>query len=156
MACSKLFKILKKNLVNFFSFYKLTTRKIFNWEEIFYLFYVAKSIGVEVISILKICTFAAKMIILRTLLQFSTWTLEIAKLNRNDYYLATEIEKEQKKYVSFLIVWLFWNKPFSGFLEPYNFFSTKLRKLLLLEKMWIYREKDSIKKYFRISPTLFL
>jgi hypothetical protein len=25
------------------------------------------------------------------------------KLNRNNYYLATEIEKERKKYVSFLI-----------------------------------------------------
>jgi hypothetical protein len=36
------------------------------------------------------------MIILRTLLQFLTKTLEIAKLNRNNYYLATGIEKEQK------------------------------------------------------------
>ena len=38
--------------------------------------------------------------------------------------LATDIEKEEKKYFSFLIGGLFWNKPFSGFLELNNFFST--------------------------------
>jgi hypothetical protein len=38
--------------------------------------------------------------------------------------ILTDIEKEQKKYASFLIGGLFWNKPFSGFLEPHNFFST--------------------------------
>ena len=30
-------------------------------------------------------------------------SIAILKLNRNNYYLAKEIEKEQKKYVSFLI-----------------------------------------------------
>ena len=38
--------------------------------EIFFLFYVAKSISFEVISIFKISTFAAKLIILWPLLQF--------------------------------------------------------------------------------------
>ena len=44
---------LKKNKLNF-SFFKLTTRKIFDYKEIFFLFYVAKSISFEVISVLKI------------------------------------------------------------------------------------------------------
>ena len=43
--------------------------------------------------------FAAKLIILLSLLQFLTQTLEIFKLKRNNYYLTTEIEK----YVSFLL-----------------------------------------------------
>ena len=45
-------KILKKK-GKFFSFFKLTTKKIFDYKEIFFLFYVAKSISFEVISILK-------------------------------------------------------------------------------------------------------
>ena len=48
----------------FFSFFKLTARKIFDYKEIFFLFYVAKSISFEVISVLKISTFSAKLIIL--------------------------------------------------------------------------------------------
>ena len=59
MTCSKLFRNLKKKKY-FFPFFKLTTRKIYNWEEIFSLFYDAKSIRVEVISILNIRTFVAK------------------------------------------------------------------------------------------------
>ena len=47
----------------------------------------------EVISTLKISTIAAKLIILRPLLQFLTETLEILKL-RNNYYHAPEIEKK--------------------------------------------------------------
>ena len=50
----------------------------------------------EVISVLKISTFAAKLIILSPLLQFLTLTLEILKLKGNNFYFATEIEKEQK------------------------------------------------------------
>ena len=40
--------------------------------------------------------FAAKLTILLPLLQLLTYTLEILKLKRNNYYLATEIEKQQK------------------------------------------------------------
>ena len=67
----------------------------------FFLFYVAKSISLKVIRVLKISTFAAKLIILSPLLQFLTYTLEIFKLNRNNYYLATEIEKGQKICIFF-------------------------------------------------------
>ena len=45
------------------------TRKIFLYKEVFFLFYVAKSISFEVISVLKISTFAAKLIIFWLLLQ---------------------------------------------------------------------------------------
>ena len=38
----------------FFFLFKLTTRKIFDYKEIFFLFYVAKSIRFEVISVLKL------------------------------------------------------------------------------------------------------
>ena len=44
MACFKFF----------FSFFELSTRKIFYYKEIFFLFYVAKSISFVVISVLKI------------------------------------------------------------------------------------------------------
>ena len=64
MACSLLDRNFKKNLIKFFSYFKLSTRKIFNYKKIFFLFYVAKSISFEVISILKISTFAAALIIL--------------------------------------------------------------------------------------------
>ena len=67
MACSKLVKNLKKNKW-FFSFFKLTKRKVFDYKDIFFLFYVAKSISFEVISVSKISTFAAKLIILSPLL----------------------------------------------------------------------------------------
>ena len=73
--------------------------KIFNYKEMFFLFYVANSF--EVISVLKISTFGAKLIILSPLLQFLTLTLEILKLKGNNYYLATEIEKEQKNMYLF-------------------------------------------------------
>ena len=43
----------KKKLSTFLSSFKLTTRKIFDNEEIFFLFYVAKSISFEVISVLR-------------------------------------------------------------------------------------------------------
>ena len=43
----------KKNVSNFLSSFKLTTSKIFDYKELFFLFYVAKSISFEVISILK-------------------------------------------------------------------------------------------------------
>ena len=76
LELSKSWKWLVRNLKNslskFFSFFKLTTRKIFDYKEIFLLFYVAKSISFEVISVLKICTFAAALIILSPLLQFLT------------------------------------------------------------------------------------
>ena len=61
MACSKLFNIFK-NKSYFFTFIKLTTRKIFDYKEIIFLFYVAKSISFEVKSVLKISTFAAKLV----------------------------------------------------------------------------------------------
>jgi hypothetical protein len=38
--------------------------KIFEYKEIFFSFYVAKSISFEVIGVLKISTFAAALIIL--------------------------------------------------------------------------------------------
>ena len=60
MAYSKLVKYLEKKI----SFVKLNIRKIFDYKEIFFLFYFAKSISFEVISVLKISTFAAKLIIL--------------------------------------------------------------------------------------------
>ena len=56
MTCSGLVRNKKK--------IRLTTRKIFDHKEIFFLFYVAKSISFEVICVLKISTFAAKLIIL--------------------------------------------------------------------------------------------
>ena len=64
MACSKVVKKKLKNFSYSFFFFKLTTRKIFDYKEIFFLFYVAKSISFEVMSVLKIRTFAAKLIIL--------------------------------------------------------------------------------------------
>ena len=69
---------------------------IFYYKGIFFLFYVSKSISFEVISVLKINTFTAKLLMFWPLLQFLIQTLEILQLNRNNYYLATEIEKEQK------------------------------------------------------------
>ena len=45
MACSNLVKKKIKKLSDFFSFFKLTTRKIFDYKEM--LFYVAKSISFE-------------------------------------------------------------------------------------------------------------
>ena len=61
MACSKLVKF-KKKLSKSFSFYKLTTRKIFDQKEIFFLFYVAKPPNsFEVISALKIGTFCCQI-----------------------------------------------------------------------------------------------
>ena len=101
MACSQLVRNLKKKLSKVFSSFKLTTRKIFDYKEKFFLYYVAKSISFEVISILKISTFAAALIILGPLLQFLTQKLKILKFNRNNYYLATEIEKEQKNMYLF-------------------------------------------------------
>ena len=70
MACSKLDKKFEINLSELFSFFKLIARKIFDYKEMFFLFYGAKSISFEVISVLKISTFAAKLIILWPLLQF--------------------------------------------------------------------------------------
>ena len=64
MACSKLVRNFKKKLCIFFSFLKLTTIKIFDYKELFFLFYVAKSISFEVISVLDTNTFAAKIKIL--------------------------------------------------------------------------------------------
>ena len=57
MACSKLVKL-------FPPFFILNTRKICDYKEIFFLFYIAKSISFEDISVLKIRTFAAKLVIL--------------------------------------------------------------------------------------------
>jgi hypothetical protein len=54
MACSELVQ----------NFLKLTTRKIFDCRKIFFLFYVAKSINFEVISVFEISTFAGNLIIL--------------------------------------------------------------------------------------------
>ena len=48
MPCFKPVIFLKKNQVDFS---KLTTRKIFDYKEIFFLFYVNKSIRLEVISV---------------------------------------------------------------------------------------------------------
>ena len=59
MAYSKLVRNFKKTLSKFFSIFELTTGKIFDYKEIFFLFYVDKSF--EVISVLKISTFAAKI-----------------------------------------------------------------------------------------------
>ena len=56
--------------------------KILDYKEIFFLFYVAMSISLKVIRVLKISTVAY-------------FELEILKRIRNNYYLATEIEKEQ-------------------------------------------------------------
>ena len=72
MACSKLVKNLKTIQVIFFFFFKLITGKIFDYKEKNFLFDVYKSISFEVISVLKIRTFAAKLIILLPLLQFLT------------------------------------------------------------------------------------
>jgi hypothetical protein len=47
----KIPKIYKKKL--FVSFFKLTTRKIFDYTEIFFLVYIAKSISFKVISVFK-------------------------------------------------------------------------------------------------------
>ena len=71
MTCSKLVKKFK-HLGEFFFFFKLSKKKIFDYKAIFFLFYVSKSISFEVIRALKISTFAAKLIILRFLLQFLT------------------------------------------------------------------------------------
>ena len=62
MPCFNLVENFKKCMVIFF-FFKLTTRKIFDYKEVFFLFYVAKSISFEVISVLKIGPFAAKLTI---------------------------------------------------------------------------------------------
>ena len=98
MACSKLFRFFLK-----IPLFKLTTstRKIFDHTEIFFSFYVAKSTSFEVISVLKINTFAAKLIIFLPLLHLLTQKLVILKVNRNNYYLVTEIAKEQKKKTLF-------------------------------------------------------
>ena len=69
MACSKFFKNLK---LSFLFFFKLTTGKTFHYKEIFFLFHIAKSISFEVISVLEISTFAAKLIILLPPSQFLT------------------------------------------------------------------------------------
>ena len=61
MAYSKLVRNFKKTLSKCFSIFELTTGKIFDYKEIFCLFYVDKSISFEVISVLKISTFAAKI-----------------------------------------------------------------------------------------------
>jgi hypothetical protein len=61
MAYSKLVRNFKKTLSKFFSIFELTTGKIFDYKEIFFLFYVDKSISFEVISVLKISTFATKI-----------------------------------------------------------------------------------------------
>ena len=92
MACSSLFRIFLKSLSKFFPFSNLSTRKIFDYKEIFFLFYVAKSISFEVISVLKIKHFCGRID------NFMT-SIEILKLNRNNYYLATEIERKPK-YIS--------------------------------------------------------
>ena len=63
MFCSKIVTLFLKNLSKFLSFFILT-RKIFDYNEISFLFYVAMSIGFEVKSALKISTLAAKIIIL--------------------------------------------------------------------------------------------
>ena len=73
MACSKLIQFFLKSKLIFVPFLNLlqVQWKIFDYKEIFFLFYVAKSISFEVISILKKThTFAAKLIILWPLLQF--------------------------------------------------------------------------------------
>ena len=46
MACKA--SKFKKNISKFLSFSKFTKRKIFDYKEIFFSFYVAKSIGFEV------------------------------------------------------------------------------------------------------------
>ena len=65
MVYSKLVRNFEKVQVNFFFF--LTYYKEDIW---LFLFYVAKSISFQVISVLKISTFAGKLIILWPLLQF--------------------------------------------------------------------------------------
>ena len=71
----------------------------------FFLFFVAMSISFEVIKRLKKKNnFAAKLII--AIFNIDTWNF---KTKQDNNYLATE--------KSFLIWWLFWNKPFSGFLH---------------------------------------
>ena len=49
MACSKLVN-LENKFKYFLSFFKLTKRKIFDYKEIFFLFYVTKSISFKVKS----------------------------------------------------------------------------------------------------------
>ena len=56
-----LVKNVKKKFKLFFFLFKLTM-KIFDYKEIFILFYVAKSTSFEVKGVLKISTFAAKLI----------------------------------------------------------------------------------------------
>ena len=51
MACSKLVRIFLNNLNLYFSFFKLITRKLLDHKEILFLFYIAKSISFEVMSI---------------------------------------------------------------------------------------------------------
>jgi len=46
-----------------------------------------------------------------------SWNFKTKKEYLLSYYRN---RKSTKKHVSFLIRWLFWNKPFSGFLGPHN------------------------------------
>ena len=108
---------------------------IFDYKIIFFLFYVAKSISLEVISFFKISTFAAIFAIL-------TSKLEILKLNWNNYYLATEIEK---KYFPFLKRRLFWNKPFSGFVESHILFLHNLESSNFLRRREYIERKTPAK-----------
>ena len=70
MVCSKLVRNFYKNLIKFFSFFKLTTMKIFDYKEIFFLSYVAKSISLFSYKRLKKDTFAAKLI---AIFYLETW-----------------------------------------------------------------------------------
>ena len=105
MACSKLVNIFLLNLsIKRYSF-----------------FYVAKSISFEVHFRYK--HFSGQIYNFIPLLQILTQTLEILKLDRNNYYLATEIEKRTKKYVSFFNRVTFFKQAIFP-IKPHNFFST--------------------------------
>ena len=84
-------------------------------------------------------------------MQCSTYSIKITKSNWNYYYLASK-----RLFIALFNKTTFLRKPFSGFLEPLNFFSTQARKLMFLEKMWFYGQKDPTKKCFRIAGTLFV
>ena len=64
MACSKLIENLKKMEFIFFPFLNLLQGRYLIIKKYSFFLFVAKSISFEVISVLKIRTFAAKLIIL--------------------------------------------------------------------------------------------
>ena len=87
-----LLKILK-NLSKFFGFLKLTAKKIYEYKEIFFLVYVAMSISFEVISFLKISTFAA---ILKFTYNFCNFYLRHLKF-KTRFELESNFKKGRKK-----------------------------------------------------------